>query len=138
MPADALDRNHHEIFRFLWNHRGALAIPDDAHIAVESVNPVRKTDARGFPIREVVATYSKTLVLRAGELDWMSPPIVKPAAMPDSQPVTLAGGGTLIFDEHSRLKYDIRCSLRDSKRQSARLQHLWDAGHFDSTNPELA
>jgi hypothetical protein len=131
VPAESLNRNKHEVFRFLWNNRAMLGINDEAHIKVESVNPARKLDSRGFVVREVVAEYVKTLQVRAAELVWMSPPIVKPEGMPDSQMVTLTGGGTLIFDEHSRLKFDIRCSLRDAARQSARLRHLWEAGYFD-------
>lgn len=135
VPAGSLDRNKEELFRFLWRNREALRLPEEAHLQVESVNPVRKTDARGFAVREVVAEYVKTLRVRAGELAWFTPAIVKPSGMPDAQTVTLKAGGTLIFDEQSRLKFDIRSSLRDAARQSARLQHLWDAGHFD-TEPE--
>jgi hypothetical protein len=135
VPAGSLDRNKEELFRFLWRHRETLRLPGEAHLRVESVNPVRKMDARGFAVREVVAEYVKTLRVRAGELAWLTPAIVKPAGMPDAQIVTLTGGGTLIFDEQSRLKFDIRSSLRDAARQSARLQYLWDAGHYD-TEPE--
>jgi hypothetical protein len=132
VPADSLDRNKEELFRFVWRHREALRIPDEAHVRVESVNPVRKTDARGFAVREVVAEYVKTVRLRAGELAWMSPPVLKPPGMPDAQMVTLTGGGTLIFDEQARLKFDIRSSLQDAARQSARLRHLWDTGHYEA------
>lgn len=135
VPTGSLDRNKEELFRFLWRNREALRLPEEAHLRVESVNPVRKVDARGFAVREVVAEFVKTVRLRAGELAWMSPPILKPALMPNSQMVTLTGGGVLIFDEQSRLKFDIRSSLRDAARQSARLQYLWDCGHFD-TVPE--
>ena len=131
-PAGSLERNKEELFRFLWGNREALRLPSEAHLKVESVSPVRKTDARGFAVREVVAAYVKTLQVRAGELAWLSPAIVKPAGMPDTQIVTLSGGGTLIFDEQSRLKFDIRSSLRDAARQSARLEHLWTGGHYDA------
>lgn len=130
-PAGSLERNKEEMFRFLWRNREALRLPGEAYWKVESVHPVRKTDARGFPVREVVATYVKTLQVRAGELAWLSPPVIKPPGMADNQLVRLVGGGTLLFDEQSRLKFDIRSSLRDAARQSARLRHLWDTGHFD-------
>lgn len=132
VPAGSLDRNKEELFRFLWRHREQLRLPEEAHCKVESVHPVRKTDARGFAVREVVATYVSSLELRAGELAWLSPPVLKPPDMPDGQPVRLTGGGTLIFDEQSRLRFDIRTSLHDSARQSARLRCLWETGYFDS------
>lgn len=136
VPADALHRNKHEIFQFLWSNREALGWNDEAYVTVESVNPAKRVDERGFHVQEIVADYVKTLRIRAGELAWLTPAVIKPAGMPDSQMVTLTGGAALVFDRQSRLKYDIRSSLKDAAKQSARLQYLWDTGYFESRDGE--
>jgi hypothetical protein len=58
--------------------------------------------------------------------------------MPDSLPVFLEGGATLIFDDGGRLKYRISNSIFDRNdpavqaRQSKRLKYLWYSGYFSN------
>lgn len=129
---DALQRDPEEIFRFLWHNRRELGIAEESHLRVNAVHSCLRQSADGFSRRETVSSYIETLRISAGELAWMSPAIAKPAEMPDSQSVTLYGGGTLIFDEQGTLRYHIRNSLRDRARQSARLDYLWRSGFFET------
>ncbi len=61
--------------------------------------------------------------------------IHKPKDMPDETEVTLYGGNAVIFDEFGRVKYSIGNSIlaqdnKSQKRQSDRLQYLWEHGAF--------
>src|SRR5258706_12528324 len=53
-----------------------------------------------------------------------------PEGMPDTQEITLYGGGALIFDEYGRLKFHIRNRIDDAEKQSRRLDYLWRSGFF--------
>ncbi len=128
---ESLHRNQQELFRVIWNHRRDLDLCEEASTKVESAHPCTRLDDRGFSMRETVAEYVQTLRVRAGELSWMTPAILKPAGMPNQQMVTLTGGGTLIFDQRGHLKYDIRSGIRDTVRQSRRLAHQWSHSCFD-------
>jgi len=121
---DALQRNREEVFRFLWENRGALQLDEDAYSRVLSVRPSVRVAPDGFVLRETVAEYKQVLHLPAGKLP---DPIRAPAGVPKKQEVAVHGGGVLIFDEFGRLKYHIYQRLR-SDRQTARLEFLWRAG----------
>lgn len=129
---ESMQRDPEEVFRFLWQNRASLGLSEEAYLQVESVRPCIRSGPDGFTRRETVSEYTEVLQVRAGELAWMSPAIAKPTDMEDSQPITLCGGGALVFDEHGKLKYHIRSSLRNAPRQTAKLQHLWKTGQFES------
>ncbi|HET9165384.1 MAG TPA: hypothetical protein VFP11_05265, partial [Candidatus Angelobacter sp.] len=127
-------RTHHEsmqyhpdeVFRFLWENRGALRLEENAYTTVDSVLPCYRVAADGFFLRETVAVYSQQIKLEARELGALG--IKRPASMPLDQSLTIYGGGTLIFDESGRLKYNVRNRIRNATRQNPRLQYLWDQG----------
>jgi len=50
--------------------------------------------------------------------------------MQPDQEVTIYGGGSLIFDEYGRLKYQVFNRLTNSTRQTPRLKYLWKNGYF--------
>ena len=81
-------------------------------------------------LRETVVGFTQQIKLsRLASSHQLS--IAKPIGMPDEMPVTLFGGGTLIFDERGELKYYIHNRLLSANRQSERLQYLWNVGAFD-------
>ncbi len=135
---ESLTRDPDEVFRFLWENRGALGLVDGVFTHVNSVRPcLRVGPDDGFFLRETVAEYEQQVELTANELGTFRDSsrkrgkgVQKPAGMPDDTPVILQGGGTLIFDEYGRLKFHITNHLDDVDKQSARLQHLWDFGEF--------
>jgi hypothetical protein len=118
-----------ELFRFLWENRGAFRLHNEAHTRVLSVRPCTRTGRDGFTLRETVVEYHQSLKLFARELHTLD--IAKPDGMPDGTAVTLYGGNAVIFDEYGHVKYNIGKSILDAKRQTARLDHLWRQGAFD-------
>jgi len=135
---ESLTRDPDEVFRFLWENRGALGLVDGVFTHVNSVRPcLRVGPDDGFFLRETVAEYEQQVELMASELGSFrdrsrtdGKGVRKPAGMSDETPVILQGGGTLIFDEYGRLKFHVSNRLDDVEKQSARLQHLWDFGEF--------
>jgi hypothetical protein len=118
-----------EAFRFLWRNRNLLALAQGAYTNVESVRPCLRRGEDGFMLRETVISFTQQIKLKASELGQLS--IARPVGMPEEMPVTLFGGGTLIFDERGELKYYIHNRLLSPNRQSERLQYLWNVGAFD-------
>ncbi len=131
---DSMRHDLDEIFRFLWENRGALGLDRDAYTRVLSVRPaVRVNPDDGFVLRETVAEYHQILNVAASELKHLGIKKPKqPEEMPASQQVTLYGGGALVFDEFGRLKFHIRNRLLNPHRQTERLAHLWATGNFES------
>lgn len=132
---ESMSRNPDEVFRFVWENRERLGLFEGAYTRVLTVRPcLRIAPDDGFPLRETVAECMQQLKLTAGELGTLG--IRKPPRMPDDTEVNLQGGITLIFDEYGRLKFAVSNQLYDEKdrevrrRQSRRLQHLWDYGQF--------
>lgn len=131
---DSMLRDEEEMFRFIWENRGddRLALGDIGYVEVQSVRPSIRIAPDGFVLRETVAEYVQMLTLQAEELSAAGIDI--PAGMNRWQNITLFGGGTLIFDEYGQLKYQIVKHLlntdADKKRQSERIQHLWESGFF--------
>lgn len=113
------------VFRFIWENRQALRLVDQAFTMVESVRPVVRIGTDGFALREVVVEYFQLLTIQAGELNQIG--LRAPDGMLPFQSVRLYGGGTLVFDEFGRLKFDIGNRL-NSKRQNARLEELYRRG----------
>lgn len=131
---DSLLRDETEVFRFLWENRTALQIDKRGYIEVESVRPANRIGSDGFPLRETVSEYVQMLTLRAIELrDEVGLEI--PEDMDPEMRIRIYGGGTLIFDEYGRLKYQIAKHLAkdegDRKRQSERLAYLFENGRLE-------
>jgi hypothetical protein len=133
---EALERDRDEVFRFLWDNRVALELCDEAFTAVGGVRPCLRVDADGFTLRETVADYVQILTVRADEIEDIPIPdskqrIRRPQGLDDWQLIRILGGGALIFDEFGHLKYHVRNSVLNPKRQSERLAYLARAGFFD-------
>jgi hypothetical protein len=126
---ESLRSDPDELFRFLWENRGAFRLHNEAHTRVLSVRPCVRTGRDGFTLRETVVEYHQTLKLFARELDTLG--IAKPHDMPEDTSVMLYGGNAVIFDEYGHVKYNIGKSILDAKRQTARLQYLWQQGAFE-------
>lgn len=121
--------NEDEMFRFIWENRGALGLEEDAYTRVLSVRPcVRINPDDGFVLRETVAEYYQQMRILASELKHLG--IKTPPGMREDQEITLYGGGALIFDEFGRVKFHIRNRLLNPERQTRRLQHLWSFGYL--------
>lgn len=132
---ESMSRNPDEVFRFVWENRKALGLFEGAYTRVLTVRPcLRIAPDDGFPLRETVAECIQQLELEARELGKLR--IRKPALMPDDTKVKLQGGIALVFDEYGRLKFAVSNQLYDEKnpevrrRQSRRLEYLWEYGQF--------
>ncbi len=126
---EPMQRDMEEVFRFIWENRKILELNPSAYTYVQSVRPSSRRGLGGFFLRETVAEYVQILDLRASEL--LRFRIRKPTEMPGDQPVRLYGGGSLVFDDYGRLKYHVGSGVASRKRQSNRLQHLWEQGNFE-------
>lgn len=132
---EPMQRDADEVFRFAWENRQALRLHDAAYTRVISVRPcVRLAPEDGFALRETVAEVLQQLSLKAGELARHG--LEKPPGMPDSTPLMLLGGVTLVFNEYGQVKYAIGDGVYDPKRpavqgrQSRRIASLWEHGYF--------
>ena len=132
---ESMTRDPDEVFRFIWENRGALGLSEGAYTRVLSVRPcLRIAPDDGFPLRETVAECMQQIKIEAGQLKSLG--IEKPEEMPDDQEVSLDGGMTLIFDEYGRLKFAVAKRLLDASdpgvqaRQSRRLADLWRFGYY--------
>jgi hypothetical protein len=109
------------MYRFLWENREALELAPQAYCEVISVRPCVRQGRDGFFLRETVAEYVEILRLRAGELDGVN--LRAPVGVGRDQEIFLYGGGALIFDEFSQVKYHVKSHVH-SARQQERLDYL--------------
>jgi hypothetical protein len=126
---ESMRRDPDEVFRFIWENRKALRLCDEAYTRVLSLRPCLRIGPDGFALHEVVAELVQILDVRARELKTYR--IRQPDGMPDSQAVKIYGGGALVFDEYGRLKFHIHNNVLNEKRQSQRLDYLWQYGFFN-------
>src|SRR5919106_1443968 len=133
---EPMQRDADEVFRFIWENREALDLYEGVYTQVQSVRPCVRIDEDGFTLRETVAEYVQILRLMPAELTKAGYTRPDLAFLPDDREVALYGGGTLIFDEWGRLKYHIHNRLKDTKRQSKRLQYLAEAGYYLLRRPQ--
>jgi hypothetical protein len=126
---ESLQHDRDEVFRFIWENRGRLKINESAYTKVEDVWPCHRYGSDGFLLRETIAVYSQQLRIEARELSKLR--LKRPPDMPLDTPVTIYGGGTLVFDEAGRLKYHINNRIGGVGRQNERLEYLWDRGNLD-------
>jgi len=127
---ESMKQDPDEVFRFLWDNRKGLELCEDAYTRVQSVRPCLRFSTDGFLLRETVAEYVQILNLNCAELKKFG--IKTPSKMPGGTPITLYGGGALIFNEYGQLKYHVRTKVLNKAKQSERLAYLWDSGFFES------
>jgi hypothetical protein len=135
---DSMLRDKEEVFRFLWENRKELDILREGYVEVETVRPSYRIGPDGFILRETVAEYVQILTLEAGELKAaldIDPPADMLRQMAWKR-VRIFGGGALIFNEYGQLKYQIKNTIENAKRQTARLKYLWESGYFDQEPDE--
>jgi hypothetical protein len=126
---ESMQRDPDEVFRFLWENRGALRLSEEAYTRVLSIRPCLRIGPDGFALRETVAEYIQIVNLAAAELARYQ--IDAPHSMPPSTRVTLYGGGALIFDEYGRLKFHVRNGIHNREHQTRRLHYLWQFGFLE-------
>jgi hypothetical protein len=132
---EALQHDPDEVFAFVWENREALKFTKDAYTRVLSVRPCVRVGPDGFVLRETVAEVIQRIDVTARELASLG--IKKPKMMTGPTPVALHGGSTMIFDEYGRMKFEIHNGIMDKRRQSARIQYLFDSGYFDGDTTAL-
>ena len=135
---DSLRHSTDEVFRFIWQNRKLIGLEESAFTKVLSVRQCTRLSSDGFTLQETVAEYIQMMTLNAGNLerlkwDWtgQKQPL-KPPDMPADFPVTLYGGGSLVFDDFGQLKYHVRNWILYGDRQCKRLAYLWNSGALDA------
>jgi hypothetical protein len=125
-----------EVFRWIWQNAALLGVSLDYYLSVEEVTPCARVAPDGFVVNEVVAIYIQMLDGTAAELrdlaHRLGGELVIPAGVSDTTRLELLGGGTLIFDEFGRLRYQQPKPLLDWDRQSRRLAYLVQYGLRDT------
>jgi hypothetical protein len=132
---ESMQRDHDEVFRFVWENRRDLCLDEAAYTRVLSVRPCfRAAPEDGFVLRETVAEVLQQISMPAGELRKLG--VKLPKGMPPGQEVELLGGLTLVFDEYGRVKYAIGDRVLDrerpvvQRRQARRIAALWRNQHY--------
>ena len=124
-----------EMFRLVWENHRALHLDPTAYTRIASLRPCVRTAADGLPLRETVAECRQYVKIHASELSEYG--LRKPDAMPASTEIELEGGSTLVLDDYGRLKYEVHTRLadpdakKDVSKAQARLDYLWDQGHYE-------
>jgi hypothetical protein len=134
---ESLQRDPDEVFRFLWENRDTLGLYPGTYTRVMSVRPCVRVAPDGFVLRETVAEYEQMLDTRGADLRRLG--LRKPAGLADGQPVRLHGGGTLLFDEFGRLKFNVHKRLIGTGQQR-KLDYLFgpDARLADDEDEDAA
>lgn len=128
---ESMLRDREEVFRFIWENRKTLEVDARGYTECISVRPCVRQAPDGFILRETVCEYVQIASIFASEFKTMTG-AERPKGMPTQTPLTVYGGGTLIFDQYGRIKYHILRKLGDSDRQSKRLAYLWQNGLIEA------
>lgn len=127
---ESMLRDKEEVFRFIWENRRVLNVDARGYTECISVRPCVRQAPDGFILRETVCEYVQIATIYGAETQ-ATLNIDRPAGMSTRTPLTVYGGGTLIFDQYGRIKYHIAQPLDDKARQSARLAYLWENGFIE-------
>lgn len=138
-----------EVFRLIWNNRGAFdrLLNPHAYTRIASVRPcLRVSPDDGFHLRETVVECIQYLNLTVAELKVYGLHDPSTTGMKPEREIVLQGGATLILDEYGELKYvianplprpdadvilDKSFHLREiAERWQRRLDWLWKSGYF--------
>jgi hypothetical protein len=130
---ESLRQEPDEVFRFLWENRTTLGLYPGTYTRVMSVRPCVRVAPDGFVLRETVAEWEQMMDVRARELTRLG--LRAPRGMSPGTPIRLHGGGTLIFDEFGKLKFNVHKRLIGRGAQQ-KLDYLWGQGGFQADAAE--
>lgn len=122
---ESLRQDPDEVFRFLWENRETLGLYPGTYTRVMSVRPCVRVGSDGFVLRETVAEWEQMMDVRARDLRRLG--MRAPAGMARGTPLRLHGGGTLVFDDFGKLKYNVHKRLVGSGQQR-KLDEVWAQG----------
>jgi hypothetical protein len=131
---ESLRQDPDEVFRFLWENRTTLGLYPGTYTRVMTVRPCVRVAPDGFVLRETVAEWEQMMDVRAAELKRLG--LRAPKGMSPGTPIRLHGGGTLIFDEFGKLKFNVHKRLI-GRGQQQKLDYLWAHGGFRADAAEL-
>jgi hypothetical protein len=131
---ESLRQDPDEVFRFLWENRTTLGLYPGTYTRVMSVRPCVRVAPDGFVLRETVAEYEQMLDVRGGELRRLG--LRAPRGLMAGTPIRLHGGGTLIFDEFGKLKFNVHKRLI-GRGQQQKIDYLWATGGDRADRAEL-
>jgi hypothetical protein len=121
------------VFRFLWENRATLGIYPGTYTRVMSVRPCVRVAPDGFLLRETVAEWEQMMDVHAGDLKRLG--LRAPRGMPLATPIRLHGGGTLIFDDFGKLKFNVHKRLIGPGQQR-KIDEIWAQGGFRADEAE--
>jgi hypothetical protein len=130
---ESLRQDPDEVFRFLWENRVTLGVYPGTYTRVISVRPCVRVAPDGFVLRETVAEWEQMMDVQARDLKRLG--LHAPRRMPDATPLRLHGGGTLIFDDFGKLKFNVHKRLIGPGQQR-KLDEMWEQGGFRADEAE--
>lgn len=130
---ESLRQDPDEVFRFLWENRATLGIYPGTYTRVMSVRPCVRVAPDGFLLRETVAEWEQMMDVHAGDLKRLG--LRAPRGMPLATPIRLHGGGTLIFDDFGKLKFNVHKRLIGPGQQR-KIDEIWAQGGFRADEAE--
>jgi hypothetical protein len=117
--SDVMRWDRESMFRFIWENRAPLNAIDDAYTRVNSVRSAWRVAPDGNIVRETIAEYYQ-LLRGIDRADLKRYRIAIPKSLSGVSQFNIVGGGTLIFDEFGKLKFNIAKPVH-AKEQSAYL-----------------
>lgn len=130
---ESLRQDPDEVFRFLWENRATLGLYPGTYTRVMSVRPCVRVGPDGFVLRETVAEWEQMMDVNAGGLRRLG--LRAPRGMPWATPIRLHGGGTLVFDDFGKLKFNVHKRLIGAGQQR-KLDEVWAQGGFRADETE--
>lgn len=128
LHVEELRTSRDEVYRFIWDNADVLGVDTRQHLEVDRIWPSTRVGPDGFVSREIVATYVQRIDGTAAELaavaQGMDKELELPPGLKPETPLTMFGGGALIFDQWGRAKWHQTKPLFDWSRQSDRLGYL--------------
>jgi hypothetical protein len=130
---ESLRQDPDEVFRFLWENRATLGLYPGTYTRVMSVRPCVRVAPDGFVLRETVAEWEQMMDVRAAGLRRLG--LRAPKGMSAGTTIRLHGGGTLIFDEFGKLKFNVHKRLIGIGQQQ-KIDYLWAHGGYRADRAE--
>ncbi len=125
---EALLYDRDEVFRFVWENADTLMVQKEAYTEVLSVRPCRRLAPDGVPLRETVAEFRQFAELTKTEQRMRGlEQLAEEKGDDEDGTIKLTGGGTLVFDDFGRLKFYIRNSVLNLRRQAERLRYAYSS-----------
>jgi len=124
--ASVLRSDRDEALRFVWENAEVFELDRTWRTSIEFLRPSVRIGPDGLVVSELLVGYVQDVELTAAQARALGVEI--PAGLGDDVPLSLSGGGVIVFDQFHRVRLHQRKPLEDWQRHSRRLAHLVEIG----------